>query len=47
MLQTVIVVTLIALVTVTPVITLALCKAAGKADRELEHLDRVTLKGDK
>ena len=47
MLGTVIAVTLIALVTVTPVIALALCKAAGKADKGLEHPDRITLKGDK
>jgi hypothetical protein len=32
---------------VTPVVTLVLCKAAGEADKTLEHPGRITLKGGK
>ncbi|MCH5138921.1 hypothetical protein JMF89_17285 [Clostridiaceae bacterium UIB06] len=47
MLGTIVVVTLIALVMSAPVITLALCKAAGESDKSLENPGRITLKGDK
>jgi type II secretory pathway pseudopilin PulG len=46
MLETIVVVTLITLLIATAVITLALCKAAGKADESLEHPERINLKGE-
>jgi hypothetical protein len=44
MLETIVVVALIVLVVVSPLITLALCKAAGESDKALEHPERINLK---